>query len=210
MGAKRRIYLHPNDPDLLIKIARPEAVAFYRNRMLPWYRQSRRFRHLTPTLRELREQLALYAHSEAFPRYLQRFIGFIETDLGLGEVVELKRGADSLLAPTLKALILAGRFDEDAARSLKRFLSWLMESDVVVSDLHTENLVYAVDADGRRDFAMIDGLGETAFVPLKSLSRRLNRMHKKRRIRRLLVRIDRMVQAHGRNSADEKALRGTR
>ena len=54
---------------------------------------------------------ALPAHSR---RTCKQFSGFLETDLGMGLVCACVRTRDGALAPTLKEIIDAGTFDENA------------------------------------------------------------------------------------------------
>jgi hypothetical protein len=69
----------------------------------------------------------------------------------------------------------------------------LLESDIVVADLHERNMVYACGRDGMNRFVMIDGLGSTTLIPFKSLSRTLNRRSKLKRIKRLRANISRRI-----------------
>ncbi len=184
-GSTRYVYRHPEDPDLVVKVIRPELVArrFGENARIRLSR--RRYRQFLVFLREVREHLAAHAHGEADRGFLQSVVGFAETDMGLGLVARAVRGGDGDFAPTLETLVCEGRFTEAMRRDLERFVEEIRASEVVVSDLNTPNIVYGSDAEGGCRFVLIDGLGEKTLIPIRSLSRRLNRLGKEKRIRRL-------------------------
>lgn len=188
-GGLRLVYEHPDDPSLLVKVMRPEAVESRYGMGQPWYKRRRRFRQYILFARETLEYLATWAsHGETLP-IAQRVAGFVETDMGLGLVTDAIRGSDGGLAPTLAHLIDHRLFDEEAAAALERFLAELLECDLVIADLHERNLVYAASEGDPRRFVMIDGIGASTILPLKALSRRFNRRNKSAKIRRLRKRM---------------------
>jgi hypothetical protein len=95
------------------------------------------------------------------------------------------RDRDGILAPTLRKLLEAGRFDDKARRHLDEFFDWLLRSVVIIGDLNAGNLVYGYDPANGDHFVVIDGIGDKNIIPLSSMSLRLNRMSKERRIRRI-------------------------
>jgi hypothetical protein len=186
-GNVRFVFEHPENPNLLVKVMRPDLVEARYGEGAAWFRRGRRFDPYLLFVREIREYVAAYAsHGRSLP-FAQTVRGLAETDLGLGLVTDAARGPDGKLAPTLAKLIQVGDFDEAAESALETFLAGLLESDLVVSDLHERNTVYASRADGERFFVMIDGLGSSNV--LKSWSRALNRRSKVKRIVRLRKRI---------------------
>jgi hypothetical protein len=192
-GSSRLVYEHPQRPDLLVKVMRPKHLEARYGEGAAWFRRRRRYDPYVLFLREIREYVAAYAsHGQSLP-IAQKVRGLVETDLGLGLLVEAVRGADGALAPTVAKLISTGAYDESAAAALERFLAELLESDIVVADLHERNMVYACDRDGATRFVMIDGLGSTTLIPFKSLSRTLNRRSKLKRIKRLRANITRRI-----------------
>ena len=79
--------------------------------------------------------------------------------------------------------------------AVERFLNGLLESDLVVSDLHERNIVYACGPDRARTFVMIDGLGCSNLLLFKSWFRSVNRRSKEKRVARLRRRISLRVAA---------------
>ena len=194
-GNVRFVFEHPDTPDLLIKVMRPDLVEARYGEGAAWFRRGRRFDPYLLFIREIREYVAAYAsHGRSLP-FAQTVRGLVETDLGLGLVTDAARGPDGNLAPTAAKLIQVGDFDEVAEQALEEFLGGLLESDLIVSDLHERNIVYASGKDGARRFVMIDGLGSSNLLAFKCWSRALNRRSKVKRIERLRKRIAGRVEA---------------
>jgi hypothetical protein len=194
-GNARLVYEHPDDPALLVKVMRPDLVKSRSGEGTAWFRGlGRRYDPYVLFLREICEYVAAYAaHGQALP-YAQKVRGMVETDLGLGLIIVAVRGPDGALAPTVAKLIAIGNFDETARRALDETLASLLESDIVLADLHERNLVYQ-QKDGASHFVIIDGLGSSTLLPFKSWSRTLNRRSKLKRIARLRKRIAGRVAA---------------
>ncbi len=183
-GASRLVYAHPADRELLIKVMRPEVLARHRSN-LAWNHRFKRTRVLSVFIREIREQLILGGKGEDTERFLQKVVGFCDTDFGVGMVVKAVRAADATLAPSLKRMLEEGRFDNAARLDLDRFRAELLASDVVVGGLKPGNLLYGRVGVGERRFVLIDGYGEGALVPLRGAWRLLNRRAKQRELERL-------------------------
>jgi PhoP regulatory network protein YrbL len=201
-GSTRDVYPHPGDDNLLIKVVPATVIEKRYVRGRPWYKTPRRYRHFMSYLREIREQIALRAQFKTHPCSVQRIVGFAETDLGFGLVVEAAKDRQGRLAPTLPQLIAIGRFDAAARLALEACLSELIELPIVLADLHTANFVYAWSEEHGDHFVMIDGIGCKNLVPLNRLSPLVNRYVKRRRIQRFMRRVDSMLaqaEAHGRS-----------
>jgi hypothetical protein len=185
--------LHPNDDDLLIKVVRHGAIEERYGRGRPWYKATRRYRHFISYLREIREQIALRAQGEAHLVHLQKIVGFADTDLGFGLVVEAAKDRHGGLAPSLEQLILEDRFDVAVRADLETCLNELLASPIVLADLHERNLVYAWNDERGDHFVLIDGIGCKTLIPFGRLSRRANSYAKRRQIDRLLAKVDGMT-----------------
>jgi hypothetical protein len=192
-GSTRDVYVHPDDDSLLIKVVPAGVIEKRYVRGRPWYKTPRRYRHFMTYLREVREQIALRAQSQSHPASVQRIVGFAETDLGFGLVVEAAKDRQGRLAPTLERLIAEGRFDAAARAALKACLDELMQLPIVLADLHFGNLVYAWSERHGDHFVLIDGIGCKTLIPFNRLSPLLNRYSKRRRIERLLDTVDNMM-----------------
>lgn len=189
IGRQRYVYVHPDDPGLIVKVVTEGYVARRSDKggrpYKRWHKNYIRSRHHQVFLREIKEHLALRAAESALPRYVQEIVGFVETDVGMGVVSRAVRDRSGNLAPTLRTLLEEGRFDETARRHLDEFFEWLLKSVVVIGDLNAGNLVYGYDRAHGDHFVVIDGIGDKNIIPLSSMSTRLNRMSKERRIKRI-------------------------
>lgn len=192
-GATRDVYVHPDDGDLLIKVIRKDAIETRYGKGRPWYKTTRRYRHFISYLREIREEIALRAVSDRHPKSLQKIIGFADTDLGFGLVVAAAKDEQGRLAPTLPELIRRNALGPEVRDALHQCLNELLDSPIVLADLHAANIVYAWSKEHGWHCVVIDGIGCKTLIPVGRLSTRLNRLGKKRRIDRLWINIDKLI-----------------
>jgi len=184
-GRIRRVYWHPDNNRQLIKVIRPDVIE------QRWGARTlqRRFRQYVSYVREVLEYVAVYAKEGRSPSYLQKIVGFVETDLGLGLVLEAVLTEDGRISPTLKSLVIQGNFDGAAELALDRFLVELCASDIIFSELRERNLVYGYSQENGHHFVMIDGIGLSTMIPIKALFPSLNRRSKEKHVARLRERI---------------------
>lgn len=184
-GRMRLVYEFPGNPDLLIKVIRPEVIGQRWGEGQPWYKMQRRYRHYISYMREIGEYIAIYAQYGKSLPFAQKPVGLIETDMGLGLVLEAVRDDEGRLAPSLSTLLSEKIYSPQAAEALERFIHEVLESDIIIADLHPGNIVYAYDKTQGHHFVMIDGLGLSTLFPFKAISKNLNRRSKLRHIERL-------------------------
>jgi hypothetical protein len=186
-GQHRLVFQHPEAPDSLVKVMRPELVE-RNNREEPWYRRLARTGPYRGFVREFNEYLAS-RHASPNPSPLARVIGLVETDMGPGLVVEKVHGTDGGLAPNLDAWVRQHGLTDDVQAALDRLLAQLLEHNVIAADLHAWNLVCEENPNGQLRLVMIDGFGEKNFIPLRSMSHRNNAARTRSKFRRMLARI---------------------
>jgi len=194
-GSQRYVFVHPDDPGMIVKVPHEQYVA-RRSGVYSWrwykkyWRRRLRTRHFIVFFREVKEHLAVRAAGPAIPPHMQTIIGFVETDLGMGLVCHCIRTDNGALAPTLRTIVQENRFDQQVERDLDAFFAWLLGSPIVVSDINSRNLVYGHNPQHGNLFVLIDGIGEKNLVPLSSMSPWLNKKAKQRRIQRLRAEIE--------------------
>ena len=193
-GSTRDVFLHPQDDALLIKVIRHDAIEKRYGSGRPWYKTTRRYRHFISYLREIREEIALRALGDEHLPWVQKIVGFADTDLGFGLVVEAAKDRAGNLAPTLPQLIESGRFDAKVRADLVACLDGLIASPVILADVHGANIVYAWDARYGDHFVLIDGIGSKTLIPLDRMSRRINEYAKRRRAGKVLTRADKAAE----------------
>lgn len=195
-GRMRFVYPHPHDPRLIIKVIRPDVIDERWGSGQSWYKARRRFGQYISYMREIGEYIATYNRDGSSLAFTQKVVGLAETDLGLGLVLEAVLDSNGNLAPSLPTLIDRGLFNDEAKAALEIFIQQVLDSDVIVADLHGGNIVYACNAEGLHHFIMIDGLGLSNILPLKCVFPSLNRRSKLRHILRLRKRLaDKLKQA---------------
>ena len=189
-GSFRWVFEHPEDPDLLVKVIHTDAMAKRFDTKTRWYKRPRRYGQYLCFVREIQEFITVHAQIEESATFLQRIVGFAQTDLGLGIIVQAVRNSDGNLAPTLRNLINNGLYDETVKKTLDDFLALLLESDVIINDLSPGNIVYTQNENNDHYFVMIDGLGNNSFVPFKTMSKTINRRSKLKRFQAFFERVE--------------------
>ncbi len=192
-GQHRLIFDDPGDPTRLIKVMIPAIVAKKFDAPGRWHKRLARTRQYGGYLREISEYVAYAARRGAGERPpIARTLGLVETDYGLGLVVEKLVAVDGRLAPTLLSLVREHGLAPWTPK-LEHWLECVVASNVILGDLHARNLVLvgAGGSDGR--FVMVDGYGEKNFIPRCSMSSRFNSWHSRELYRRLLVNVVRQV-----------------
>ena len=177
-GSLKRVYTHPDMPDVVLKIVDPERTHgegrlkgesfIKRKNPLGVYRGFRR--ELTQYLilsRRWNEDVC-GAPPLAVPCGLQ------PTTAGLALVTEKIINEDGELAPTLEKLFQTGAVELKHLEALERFFEACIAMHVVLSDMHMRQFLYSEVRSGRPEFVVIDGIGEKNMIPLRSLSVRLN------------------------------------
>ena len=185
-GQIRRIFEHPHDARLLIKVLRPDSIERRWKGRLRAYKRLARALHYSGHVRELKEYIAACARHPDRAAPIARTIGVVETDLGLGLVAEKVFGPDATLAPTLATRYASeGGFSAALERDLEELLEGLLACNVIVGDMHAWNIVYGSDSRGGPRFILIDGFGEKLAIPLTSMSARFNAHNTRRLYRRM-------------------------
>lgn len=190
-GRSRLVFQHPEHPDYLIKVIRPEIIEERFGSGTKWYKRLRRFGRFLSYHREIEEFLAVYAsHHQALP-FLPEIIGFAKTDLGLGLVIRAIKTPDGQLAPSIGKILYERRETPEIKEALEKCFTEIVNCDVIISDLNVGNFVH-LEHENR--FVLIDGTGNASPLALKGYSRALNRRHKLRRIKKFRTRMERYRQ----------------
>jgi hypothetical protein len=193
-GNKRFVFQHPNQPNLLIKVWKPDVVEERWGGERPWYKPTRRYGQYISFQREMSEYLALAVKFPDGVSVLQKLAGIVDTDYGIGVVVEKLVGRDGGLAPNLAALAHREGVTPRILGKIDQFQKELLHFGVRVGKLHDRNLVLAMH-NGEERFVMVDGYGEKAAIPIHAWSSRLNSIHTRRRVQILLERLHKQYGA---------------
>ena len=197
-GANRRVFQHPDNEGWLVKVIREDVVENFRNggptkrKKGRSYNYPRRHGIYTSFFREIDEYLAIKARFDEPILCIQPIFGIVETDLGLGLVVEKLRGRDGNLAPTLLMLVRTFGFTHELRTKFNEYIDMIISRDIVTSDFHPNNIVYASDEMHGERFVLVDGLGEKALIPVNKYSRLINRRSNLRRSLSAIRKLERL------------------
>ena len=70
---------------------------------------------------------------------------------------------------------------------------WMLASPDILGDFHLGNLVYGFTPGDGDYFVVVDGIGEKTVIPVRSLSAAVNRIAKRRKIRRVREQIEQLT-----------------
>ena len=194
-GAYRHIYQHPHDDDLLIKVVRESVV---KNRKRSRSDSWRRYGHFKTWLRELREYLELRERGLHELPFIQRFVGMVETDAGLGMVVSKLRGSDGNLAPTLERIVRSEGLTAPLRARIEMLRAELTRHHITICDVSARNIVRARDDIHGDRLVFVDGFGDRLLVPINLYSRIANAWSTARRFQRMMRKLESIDAARAR------------
>lgn len=192
-GARRIVYVHPNNSHYLIKISK-FTLNLYQNQHSLSFTEKRRY------LKYVGRELVEYVRSRvAFaglpqPCFIQQIVGFVDTDLGLGVVVKAERDEHDNLAPQLAHLIAHNLWCDTKKKHLQAFLEQLAVTDLSVDDLTISNVVYAYDKEHGHYFTLVDGIGDKYLIRLCVYSKWYRTYLRKKKIKQFRQKIDDMLK----------------
>ena len=137
--------------------------------------------------------------------HLPRTYGFVETDLGLGLVIDLYRDRAGAISRTLREMVSTG-FDAAEFDAAIDTLGDYMVRHVVLTRALLDHNIVAQDTESGWRLHIIDGMGEGAWVPLRRWIPALGRA----RIRRRIVECKQMLRERAGKPAGRDAWDTTR
>ena len=162
-GNARLVFVHPDNPDLLIKVLRPEWIA--KTKEIPEWKK--RFKPLganSVNMHELYEIVRVNPSAKAMQPHLFSVVGFQQTDLGWGLVVKAEKDEQNNYARPLSSF--AKNVDMIRA-ALDDFEQWIKTTNVVLYDLNPWNLVLA-HRGGKQEIVIIDGIAEKSALKMRT------------------------------------------
>lgn len=193
-GGYRQIYQHPHFDELLIKVVSLAMLEHYERRS-GWYKAWRRSRGYHYIFREIDEYLALRLRGEHELPFLQRFIGILDTDIGLGVVVEKLTGADGKLAPSVMSIVRRQGLSAGLRQKLLELRDQVIAHHVIFTDVSGNNIVVVPDNGGGERLVIVDGLGDRLWLPVNVISPRINRLNRIRHFDRAIARLEKVAPA---------------
>ncbi len=169
-GDHRALYAVESDPTLVVKVIRA-TPAPPRNPV----KRLKRICHRVFPLSQDRSLLREYAAYMRLKRaQLERtdeppvadWAGPVATDIGLGMLYEKIGPEDGTIGPSVSALARSGKLPEYLPL-LNDFVRRLFEWEIRANDVNRGNIVLGT-RHGREQFVLVDGLGDSHFIPVRT------------------------------------------
>lgn len=175
-GSERAVYFHPDDPTAVIKVLIPKDEQKLQSG----------FRKFSQTLFPKLRHRAVFQEYGEYARVMllhadwqgllpiTHMRGFVQTDMGLGCVSD-RVVHDGQLAPTLAHVAKAGPLDTVALAALNQMTRTIYALGLRASDLSANNIVLGSRGD-QFEAVLVDGFGDIHALPIRTWSRKLNKI----------------------------------
>lgn len=190
IGGTRRCFVHPEDSNKCIKVLRPDRTPQARRRLTTGVKRLRPVKHWDDQQKELAAYRQLLARdTPAIWQHIPEFFGSVETDLGLGIVTQVFRNFDGNFPRNLEQEVPHG-IDASLKAGIANFKSWLRRELVVTRDLLPHNIIVVRDSSQRSRLMIVDGLGNSEWIPVSTWFRSFARRKIERKIAKFELRIE--------------------
>ncbi len=182
VGGRRLCYTHPHEPGKCVKVLRHDEGRTIRGKnsgIVP-----ARFRRAYDNNTHEQQILeSLFARiGPQMSQHLPRSYGIVETDLGPGLVLDLVRDDDGNIARSIRELISTGFSLADFKPAFDEFSEFVLKHVVLTRNLHDHNLVAQHRDDGNWRLYLIDGFGDSAWLPVARWIRSVGKTKVRKRI----------------------------
>jgi hypothetical protein len=192
VGRRRLVFQHPHDARLLVKVLRPEQSTEESTQKVPLVHIRRRYGIYRTYARQIAEYLKIRARLKDHPPIVEQVFGIVDTDYGLGLVVERIDNRNGGLAPTLFAVVEANGYSQDLEDRILRLRDETIRLEIITGDLHGGNIVSGYDAEHGDRLVMVESIGDKTFIPVNTLSRYINRRSNLRHFQHVITGLKRM------------------
>jgi hypothetical protein len=145
--------------------------------------------------REIEEYRALHLRGLDRLPFVQRFVGVVETDFGVGMVVRKVRDRDGRLAPTVSAVVERIGLTDELRAQIADLFAEVIRHHVVFGDIRSINILQANDDEHGNRLVIIDGLGDYLWLPVNTWSRLAYRIYCERRLARAMEKLESIDRA---------------
>ncbi len=167
VGGTRYCFQHPEHANRCVKVLRPDRTGQARKLLRRDFK-----RHLPARfLDDQRKEIAAYRElltraSETLWRYVPRYHGTEETDMGIGIVTQLMRNTDGSWPKNLQQLLPQG-MTPDLEEGIDEFVRAVQELRILSRDLLPHNIIAVEEENGIR-VMLVDGIGNAELIPLST------------------------------------------
>ncbi len=189
VGGRRLCYVDPRNPSRCIKVLRHDEKRTVRIR--PGLIPNRFRREYNNNAHEQRELGKLFRRiGDEASQCLPRCHGNVETDLGLGLVLDLIRDHDGRISRSLRELVSTGHQPNEFREAFEAFSDFMIRHAVLSRAILDHNLATQQRADGSWHLYLIDGLGDPAWLPFARFSKGLAQSKIKRRLEKFWPKLE--------------------
>ncbi|WOJ95492.1 YrbL family protein [Congregibacter brevis] len=183
VGGTRYCFQHPEHANRCVKVLRPDRTGAARKILRKDFKRHLPARFLDDQRKEIKAYRELLTRaSETLWRYVPRYHGTEETDMGIGIVTQLMRNADGSWPKNLEQILVDGMSPELEA-GIEEFLTAVGDLRILSRDLLPHNIVAVKEDTGYR-VMLVDGIGNAELIPLSTWSGFFARRKTQRKIRR--------------------------
>ena len=176
VGGTRRCYVHPDDNNLCVKVLRPDRTAAARLADARGWRRLKGRRGFDDQRKELKAYRQLTRRSFGDWTHVPRCHGAVDTDQGIGIVTDLHRDWDGGFPANLEELlpvapvapVARGSANGALGAAIDEFKAWLRRARFLSRDLLPHNIIAVAVASDRYRLVIVDGIGNSEWLPLSS------------------------------------------
>lgn len=194
-GGNRLCFVHPDKPDLCVKVRRPDFTLEDLRRKKGFPKNLRPLSSFDDNLEEYNVINDLAGKTgEILFSHVTRCNGFEETDLGPGLVCELLRDATGPISFSVKQYLLEQGRTADFDEAAKTFGEFWTANAVPSRNLLLHNVVAQRDEQGKvRRLVVIDGLGSATFLPVQWLPQKSRQARSAKKIADFNARVEQLM-----------------
>ena len=190
VGGTRLCFVHPDDSSKCVKVLRPDRTPQARRKSTKGVKKLRPVKHWD----DQQKELTAYRHllkrdTQALWQHIPEFFGRVETDLGLGIVTKIFRNFDGKFPRNLEQEI-PHWVDTSLEAGIADFKRWLRRELVVTRDLLPHNIIVVRDSAEHCRLVIVDGLGNSEWIPVSTWFRSFARRKIERKITKFEQRVD--------------------
>lgn len=182
VGGTRLCFVHPHDASKCVKVLRQDRTPQERRKLTTGIKKYRSLKHWDDQSKELIAYHQLLNRNTATVwQHIPEFFGSVETDLGLGIITRVFRNFDGEFPRNLEQEVPLGD-DTILNAGLSEFKHWLRQELIVTRDLLPHNIIVVRDSAEHCRLMIVDGLGNSEWIPVSTWFRSFARRKVERKI----------------------------
>lgn len=192
IGGTRLCFIHPTDSSKCIKVLRDDRTPAKRREQTQGVKKFRSLKHWDDQRKEKLAYECLQRNASARVwQHIPMYFGTIATDLGLGIVTQVFRNYDATFPQNLDQAVPQG-IDAPLRLAVETFIVWLKEELVITRDLLPHNIIAVRDSPSSCRLVIVDGLGNSEWIPVSTWSAWFARRKIQRKITKFKMRINQL------------------